>query len=774
MSKVSQQLVQSKAGSKIYGQGKNVTGIAVLVKGSVTYKNEYLKATVSAGEILGAYDTFEGKYTADYTAAADCVLFMLPVTDETSLEAFLDSNEDYRGMFVMSMNRHFVRCHNASKKLLAILEEERGLLGDHYNYLKKLGVSYKDIPDFEKNNSVEEYDLVGDTEDTEFYLESSTVPSKSCSEYYKASSYMAMFMTNKLRVSISDACEDIKTIIKAIRENLSYMYRTGSNEHLLQREKDLVEKLSEKGKADQGLTNRLHKAKDEIITVLSVLDSVNHAPEGVTPEMIEQDVSAAIEESLKIQAADSGEAVADEKEDENLSKELLNSLQTILYYSGLDKGKCEEFVKLENNFEESRDRLDTGDSMRRLKKEITAMYFDIYEACVYKWIKDKNAPLPVRLFLFFGYMDERLLSFDQLKALANALKKTEGGSVDGIYYMPEWLEAVYMGEKEPSRNSFEQDYPDFLRDQKKRGEITPQQMDELMKNHRQMLHFEIHNMFMQVNKVSNGQIMTYVPLLYQDQIFGDIPKIFMGRKSVNDLIEKLGNLDITAFAREVTFYDEAVSSEKQQIMTLVYPDVIITPVYGMSGVMWQEIEGKKRSSPGRIIFPVLEEGDREKIMTTMVGRLHWEYVRREMGAEWNNIAVKSLTSEYSDYLQYYRKNRDLSEEIREKVKLQLQKSRNNFRDAFVMDYVNWIQYESGGIMKLNKVAREIMATYCPFNRETRDSLMINAMYEKAMFRQKKRFSEQAHTWELRIKKMENHGQEIPEEFYDTLEYYTQF
>ena len=43
------------------------------------------------------------------------------------------------------------------------------------------------------------------------------------------------------------------------------------------------------------------------------------------------------------------------------------------------------------------------------------------------------------------------------------------------------------------------------------------------------------------------------------------------------------------------------------------------------------------------------------------------------GTAWNDIKVKSLTSEYSDYLQFYRKNRELSEERKEKLKYQIQR-----------------------------------------------------------------------------------------------------
>ena len=393
---------------------------------------------------------------------------------------------------------------------------------------------------------------------------------------------------------------------------------------------------------------------------------------------------------------------------------------------------------------------------------------------VYKWIKNKEVPLPVLLFIYFGYMDERLLTFDQLKALYSVSKKIGEVGETGVYYMPEWLEAVYTGEREPSRNTFEQDYPDWLREQKKRGEISAEEAESLKDDRYEMFHFEIENLCTQACKVCNGQILTYVPMLYQEEIYASIAESFMGRRTINDLLYKIEDVDISAFAREITYYDkENEDIEKEQIISTIYPDVILAPVYGMSATMWQEIGSKRRSTPGRIVFPVFEESDSEKLMVQMVGRLHWEYVRREMGVDWNNIGVRSLTSEYSDYLQYYRKNRDLSEELREKVKIQLQKARNNFRDAFVIDYVNWIKYEATGAMKLNRVAREIMATYCPFAKEIRDRLRSNAMFEKAMFRQEREFGEKKHTWELKIRKFESHDVEVPEEFYDTLEYYSE-
>ena len=41
-----------------------------------------------------------------------------------------------------------------------------------------------------------------------------------------------------------------------------------------------------------------------------------------------------------------------------------------------------------------------------------------------------------------------------------------------IYTIKEWLTAVYEGRKEPSKSEFDVDYPETLRDMKKSGQIT--------------------------------------------------------------------------------------------------------------------------------------------------------------------------------------------------------------------------------------------------------------------------------------------------------------
>lgn len=81
-----------------------------------------------------------------------------------------------------------------------------------------------------------------------------------------------------------------------------------------------------------------------------------------------------------------------------------------------------------------------------------------------------------------------------------------------------------------------------------------------------------------------------------------------------------------------------------------------------------------------------------------------------------------------DYIQFYKKNRDLSEDAKAKVKMQIDRKRNNIARIFEEDYHTWIKYESQGLLRLNKVARSIMFKYCPFAAPIRTNLLKHPLY----------------------------------------------
>ena len=129
--------------------------------------------------------------------------------------------------------------------------------------------------------------------------------------------------------------------------------------------------------------------------------------------------------------------------------------------------------------------------------------------------------------------------------------------------------------------------------------------------------------------------------------------------------------------------------------------VILFPLFGTNASMWQEVGGKNKGTPGRFCFPIMTSSNIDDLMVKLFGRFRWELCRCIQGMAWNDVKIKSLTSEYMDYIQFYRKNRDLSEEARDKVKLQIQKARNNSRETFLIDYESWIKNEANGSMNKN-------------------------------------------------------------------------
>ena len=391
--------------------------------------------------------------------------------------------------------------------------------------------------------------------------------------------------------------------------------------------------------------------------------------------------------------------------------------------------------------------------------------------CIFQWFEDENVPLAVNLFLHYGFIDERLLDENQIEYICKMFHTKNEKFDCQIYTIPEWLKEIYMGRKEPSRNSFEQDYRDVLREQKRTGDITESQEKEYLEDGRRKVIFEIDNMFISNNKIVNGKLSTYVPILYKDEIFGSLDRLYLTKRNLYDAIIELEKKDFTIFNREVLYSNPELKIEREQVIKHVYPDIIMMPVYGTASSMWQEITGKKRDTPGRFIFPTITETEVDKLVTKVFGRFHWEYCRCEQGVFWNNIQYKSLTSEYMDYIQYYRKNHELSEEKREKIKLQILRARNNSREIFLSDYELWIYNESKSAIKLNKVSRAILATYCPFSKEIREYLKTNAAIAEAMTRQQRAFAEQSKLWDMRIKRRENNGLKVPDEFYATYNYY---
>ena len=237
-------------------------------------------------------------------------------------------------------------------------------------------------------------------------------------------------------------------------------------------------------------------------------------------------------------------------------------------------------------------------------------------------------------------------------------------------------------------------------------------------------------MFTTNNRITYGRITSFCPVLHQKDFIRNVDQMLLTLDKLNDAIDEIRQLDYSCFYREVHFMAPQHGIERTEIMKEVLPEIILMPNIGSRAMMWQETSGVKRDTPARFIFPIMTIGELPQMMLETIGRYRWEICRKILGVRWNDIREKSLTSEFYDYVQFYRKNHDLTPQAKEKVKADLLHAKNNYREVFVSDYVGWMKYESQGNFRLNKVSRRIISDYVPFPSAVRKKLADNPMYKE--------------------------------------------
>ncbi|MGE5390392.1 MAG: hypothetical protein ACM3PE_04940 [Deltaproteobacteria bacterium] len=388
------------------------------------------------------------------------------------------------------------------------------------------------------------------------------------------------------------------------------------------------------------------------------------------------------------------------------------------------RSNLEMFKKIKDN-----NVFDTGS--RKIRDVISSIFFDMYETVFKKnlaYSDDKSEAC--HCFLTTAHIDDGLLTPDQNRELSSLMTMPLGASGEGIYTMMEWLEKIYRGEKDPSVNEFGQDYYEVFRERKKRGEVTEKDRISYEGDMDGRLKHEIENLFKLGQRLCYGHMNGYFPMLYSGMISNSLIQTLVTPQKLANSLKKVLDIDYSAFHREIVYSNSPQNVKNELVMMPVRPDIILMPTFGARAVMWQELTGKAKNTKGRILFPLFTMEDIDDMMLEVVAKFRWSLSKSMVGFIRHDSHQHTLFTDYYDYLQFYKKNHDLSGEAKEKIKTQIDKHRNNVAEIFASDYQTWINYESKGLVRLNKVARSIMFKYCPFSREIRNDLQKHPLYSK--------------------------------------------
>lgn len=753
-------------GAVLYEKDTKVESITLLVKGRVELVADGISMVLGTGNFLGACDIGKEMHSFTYNAKDDCAVFVIPVQGMASIERILAEKPDYRGLLVTSLNYFLAEI----KKQLQHLREENeslcGFIKEKYELCDQVAtmcgfeVSVENALQKVENSmqqSLQEPDDLG-----KYYLECAKMPIEAQKKFFCGSQYVAMY-------HYREQCDVVNEFLAYCREQGEVLHRLFRSlileeDALFQTVGKLALSLLEKGVRDP----RIDQSVDQIVEKINETETFLTEKAGISIQL-DRDKMERLYFALLSGEGQTQEEI--EKLDEPGIEYLYESLGQIVEYAPVHMRVKSEFTEAVEAFMSLSDKFARTPEATEVRKNISKLYYEIYEAVVKKSMDDEDVPLAVRLFLDYGFVSEKLLTDEELDTMLR-LRPEMDQAEDGcrVYTMSKWLQAVYDGVKETSKNEFDEDFATYLRRQLKEQKITQKEMDEAIVDKEQRMHFECQNMFRYASRIINGNITMFVPILCSDGIFSNMKNSYMTEKRLNDAIRQIEKIDYSIFYRERLVSYENVDINKAMVIERVTPDIILFPVYGRNTIMWQDITGKRRTSKGRLFVPVWLEKELSLAMVQLMGNFRWEKCRTETGSHWNDFRYPSLTSEYTDYLQFYKKNSELSQERKNKIRAQLVQCNNKHKEVFLKDYADWILREARGAMKLSRVARAILFTYCPFSAETMKALEGQTAYSEAAKKYIRDNRAARKSLDMMMHKWTKVGLDVPQEILATVEY----
>lgn len=460
-----------------------------------------------------------------------------------------------------------------------------------------------------------------------------------------------------------------------------------------------------------------------------------------------------------------------------VKSELLNSASQILNYANLNADQVKDFSALMIKLKSLKNPLDSDPDIRKIRRAITKTYWDVYKTSYTKDLESgHNSPKAVKLMLQFGFFDETLLDDEHIAFLVSNMNPSQGYREEvPVHFGTEWLEQIYRKKVPTSIDELGQSFFEKVKmenrdvNYKKESDLPPS-----VDSPEARLAFEIASMYEPNARLTSGGPASHLPILTRYHISIPLEKCFVTKELVYKTIMEILNIDYTAFNREIIYKNEEIGIRSEFIQKAVIPDFIVIPSIGPKIMMWQDLSvfrgGGSKESRGRFVLPVFVTGDIKTMLMETVAAFRWELCKNIMGPDWNNVGLPSITADYTDYIQFFKKNKELSIEIKEKLAAEFKRFRTD-RDKFANDYLLWMKYEAEGVQRLNRVVRAIFYRHIPFHKDIRDKLSGQPAYAEIHNRFKNIRNRQHREHENRYKKYMNEAGALPDILQENLNYY---
>ncbi len=713
--------IQIKQGNTIYEKGNALTIISIIMEGSVSVSLPNGSLKLVQGDVIGILDLYTALHSYTYAASSDVVVDSYPYKSIDSLQAIMSEDSSYCEFFARSAFKQFFAVADFYQRSTGLCDSLYSTLMEYYRDYAKLCKQYR-IPN--KNLPGLEYiqPLILESKPDEYITAYYKDLLKMCEEIplqtlFGKSGFLSGFLLQISRDmhQYLSACEDMEEY----QSHLATLLINDDKIDFLDLYISLLTQASHNGEDTvylRGAITKMFLRSKNMPCISEQLYQSRYSEYHTLTTLLETASSLA------------ADAAAREETKKIAEKKLFGSLSRLLEYSSMDKEFCETFTDNVEAYKKIVDKTSVSSEFSALRNELTHGFFELYKNIFFISAEDSNLPEIVKMFLCFGYVDEDLCGLENAVHLYELLPSYRSDENKQIYLFYDWMKLIYSGKKQPRRDEFDQDYPAYIQSLINDGKIAKSQAPQYLNDNRRKAEFELDNMFMTAVKMTYGRLQTYCPLLSEHDFIKTPAESLLRPSALKQAFDEIMEIDFSAFHREYMLSDPGLPNGREIIRREILPDIILLPNIGIRAALWQEIEGRNRSTPACMLFPVFCLADIKQLALRLTGEFRWEMCKRVQGSRWNDVSNLSLTSEYFDYLQFYKKNKELSPEAKEKCRMQLARVKNRFRESFILDYIAWITYEAKGAPHLNKITRKIFMTYCPVSAPYREELKKNPFY----------------------------------------------
>jgi len=435
-----------------------------------------------------------------------------------------------------------------------------------------------------------------------------------------------------------------------------------------------------------------------------------------------------------------------------------NLLERILEFSDMDDEFSGSFRENLLSFRETPDKFGSG--LSELRETLTAQYWQLYENSFLKIIDTDLKGFIPGIMLHFGLVDETLLSGEELALIDEAYSRVlYTDDQVPVMTLPYFLEKIYRAEIRPSITEMGQSFREVLKRQAKMTKAQKSSSTLYRDTAEDRVRFELQNVASQTGGLLSGSRQRSVPFLCSEAFAGAAERMLIEPEVLEERVKNYRERDFSVFYREVVMHHKFGTD---LIFKEVVPNFVLYPVSGSRAMMWQELDGTKRESPGRIFLPLFFTENLSEAVPTLLAQFRWELQKTMAGVKWTDPIEGGIVGSYYDYINFYRRNPKLTPEAKEKLREFIQKTRSD-RDRFTSDYLTWVNYEYEGRLRMNPAVREIFYRYAPFPAEHRKEMARKPLFTDMETKYQNRVRKELLRLESRKKRFEKAGAKIPEE-----------